>query len=200
MNSSIVANTLFSALEPHNSIVNVSNADDITRACQSLDGVELTNIQYVVPSESMSISHAESDSHMPSMSIAIPSSATHISKNSNDNAHNPLGFQQSTADHSAFIFSRGSSYVAILIYVDDIIVTGTDLDRIAKLKCYLDDKFHIKDLGKLKYFLGIKVARSSKGIALSQRKYTLNIWPKVDSQVANPFLLPWSSNISFLLK
>ncbi|KAK3042700.1 hypothetical protein RJ639_000758 [Escallonia herrerae] len=50
------------------------------------------------------------------------------------------------------------SFLAVLIYVDDVIVTGTDSAKISWLKHYLDTKFHIKDLGKLKYFLGIEVA------------------------------------------
>ncbi|KAK3033910.1 hypothetical protein RJ639_033545 [Escallonia herrerae] len=62
----------------------------------------------------------------------------------------------------------------VLIYVDDVIVTRTDSAKISWLK-YLDTKFHIKDLSKLKYFLGIEVAHSSDGIALSQRKYVLDI-------------------------
>ena len=46
---------------------------------------------------------------------------------------------------------------------------------INKVKNYLNDQFHIKDLGDLKYFLGFEVARSNKGLVLNQRKYCLEI-------------------------
>ncbi|KAK3042006.1 hypothetical protein RJ639_001708 [Escallonia herrerae] len=89
-----------------------------------------------------------------------------------------VGFIQSQSNHSLFIFTRQGSFIVVLIYVDDVIVTGTDSAKISWLKHYLDAKFHIKDLGKLKYFLGIEVARSSDGIELSQRKYVLDILTK----------------------
>jgi hypothetical protein len=55
------------------------------------------------------------------------------------------------------------------VYVDDIIITGSDVIGIS-LKSFLNSKFHMKDFGKLKYFLGVEVTRSKKGILLSQRK------------------------------
>ncbi|KAK3021989.1 hypothetical protein RJ639_045684 [Escallonia herrerae] len=61
-----------------------------------------------------------------------------------------VGFIQSQSDHSLFTFARKGSFLVVLIYVDDVIVTGTDSDKISWLKHYLDTKFHIKDLGKLK--------------------------------------------------
>lgn len=69
-----------------------------------------------------------------------------------------IGFTQSHVDHSLFISFAKESFVAVLIYVDDIIVTRNDALKICQLKTHLDSEFRIKDLGKLKYFLGIEVA------------------------------------------
>ncbi|CAH9127483.1 unnamed protein product [Cuscuta epithymum] len=85
------------------------------------------------------------------------------------------GFRQSKADYSMFTYLRGSYLTILLVYVDDIIITGADPFIIPLLKCYLSQHFQIKDLGPLKYFLGIEVARSKNGIFLNQRKYTLEI-------------------------
>ncbi len=62
----------------------------------------------------------------------------------------------------------------LIVSVDDIIVIGDDKEKIARLKTLLAQEFEIKDLGKLRYFLGIEVARSDKGIFISQRKYILD--------------------------
>ena len=63
----------------------------------------------------------------------------------------------------------------LLVYVDDIIITGDDIEGIAMLKEFLQKKFNTKDLRPLKYFLGIEIARSSHDIDLSQRKYVLDL-------------------------
>lgn len=65
--------------------------------------------------------------------------------------------------------------MALLIFVDDVIIASNNLDDIAAIKKFLHDSFTIKDLGELKYFLGIEVARSAKGITLCQPKYALDI-------------------------
>ncbi|KAI3681211.1 hypothetical protein L6452_35996 [Arctium lappa] len=69
-----------------------------------------------------------------------------------------LNFRQSHADHSLFIHKEGNVFVAALVYVDDVIVVGNSSEKIQQTKSDLDAKFSIKDLGTLKYFLGIEVA------------------------------------------
>ena len=69
-----------------------------------------------------------------------------------------LNFRQSKADHSLFLYNDKSVMIVVLIYVDDVIITGNCLTKIQEVKRKLDHEFSIKDLGVLKYFLGIEVA------------------------------------------
>ncbi|KAH9650091.1 protein kinase domain-containing protein [Citrus sinensis] len=86
------------------------------------------------------------------------------------------GYSQSQADHTMFYKHSIEGKLAVLIvYVDDIILTGDDLVEICRLKKVLARDFEIKDLGNLKYFLGMEFARSKDGIVVSQRKYVLDL-------------------------
>ncbi|MCH79635.1 retrovirus-related Pol polyprotein from transposon TNT 1-94, partial [Trifolium medium] len=85
------------------------------------------------------------------------------------------GYIQSKSDYSLFTKQRSSGFTVILVYVDDLVLGGTDAEEINHIKALLDTKFSIKDLGLLKYFLGFEVARSKQGISLCQRKYTLDL-------------------------
>ena len=78
-------------------------------------------------------------------------------------------YKQSNGDHTLFIKHSTSGEATILIvYVDNIIVTRNYDKEKLSLKHCLVQEFEIKDLGKLKYFLGIEVAHSKKGIFISQ--------------------------------
>ncbi|CAL9006318.1 unnamed protein product [Prunus brigantina] len=101
-----------------------------------------------------------------------------------------IGFQQSRADYSLFTLVRGNSITVILLYVDDIIITGNDEQEIRNLKQFLNGCFRIKDLGLLKYFLGVEVARSKDGISICQRKYTLDILEEAGLLGVKPTKVP----------
>ncbi|KAM2568499.1 hypothetical protein TB2_008722 [Malus domestica] len=74
------------------------------------------------------------------------------------------GYQQGNADHTLFIKRKDGKVTLLIIYVDDMIVTGDDTMEIKCLQRHLSSKLEMKDLGELKYFLGIEVARSQEGI------------------------------------
>ncbi|KAL5737920.1 hypothetical protein ACOSP7_030681 [Xanthoceras sorbifolium] len=84
-------------------------------------------------------------------------------------------YEQSKADYSLFIRKQGKSFTALLIYVDDILITGNDSMSITDIKKFLHNKFRLKDFGKLKYFFGIEISASRNVIFISQRKYALEI-------------------------
>ncbi|XP_059627195.1 uncharacterized mitochondrial protein AtMg00810-like [Cornus florida] len=83
----------------------------------------------------------------------------------------------------------------LLVYVDDIIITGDDASGIAQAKLHLQKSFDVKDLGPLRYFLGIEVARSRRGISLSQRKYVLDLLQDTGMLGCRPASTPMDPNL-----
>ena len=80
-----------------------------------------------------------------------------------------MNYHQSQGDHTLFIKHNSSGKLtALIVYVDDIIVTGNDEWEIQRLKTSLSNESEIKDLGSLKYFLRIEVTHSKGGIFISQ--------------------------------
>ena len=59
--------------------------------------------------------------------------------------------------------------------MDDVLIASNDKNKIDEFKVLLDQKFKLKDLGDLKFFLGLEVTRTDKGIALCQRNYALEV-------------------------
>ncbi|KAL0561798.1 hypothetical protein IC582_002241 [Cucumis melo] len=104
-------------------------------------------------------------------------------------------FKKSTADCSVFIRKNGDSITIILVYVDDIIISGNNNQKLKEVKEMLKRKFDIKDLGKLSYFLGIEIAHSTKGLFLSQRKYTLDLLKETGKLGTKPATTPMETNI-----
>ncbi|GJY69944.1 ribonuclease H-like domain-containing protein [Tanacetum coccineum] len=103
-------------------------------------------------------------------------------------------FVQSINDHSLFTKTKDNKFIALLVYVDDIVVTGNCVNEIDKFKVFLKLKFKIKDLGPLKYFLGIEVIRSDKDLCLTQRKYCLELLKDYGLHGCKPVSTPMVPN------
>ncbi|GJQ89693.1 putative RNA-directed DNA polymerase [Tanacetum coccineum] len=104
------------------------------------------------------------------------------------------GFVQSKYDYSLFTKTSGDMVLMLLVYVDDIVITGNDNSEIGKFKEILKSKFQIKDLGNLKYFLGIEVLDNDDGVCLSQRKYCLEVLHEYGLLAGRPVETPLAEN------
>ncbi|GJZ69683.1 ribonuclease H-like domain-containing protein [Tanacetum coccineum] len=83
----------------------------------------------------------------------------------------------------------------LLVYVDDLVITGNNVDEIEKFKRFLSNKFKIKDLGELKYFLGIEALKTAIGLCLNQRKYYLELLHEYGLLACRPVMTPLPENI-----
>lgn len=89
-----------------------------------------------------------------------------------------------------FYFIKEGVQVYVLIYVDDILVTGNEPNVIDQFVANLNDEFALKDLGELSYFLGIEVHRDDTGFHLSQKKYILDLLDRLDMMHIKPCHTP----------
>ncbi|PRQ29721.1 putative RNA-directed DNA polymerase [Rosa chinensis] len=105
-----------------------------------------------------------------------------------------VGYRQSNSDHTLFLKHQQGKVTALIIYVDDMIITGNDTVEIDRLQRQLAFEFEMKDLGELKYFLGIEVARGREGIYLCQRKYILDLLTETSLLDCRPVDTPIEQN------
>nr|GEW28183.1 retrovirus-related Pol polyprotein from transposon TNT 1-94 [Tanacetum cinerariifolium] len=110
-----------------------------------------------------------------------------------------LDFKGSKTDPSLFIYSRGDTLFYILVYVDDIIVTGNNICTIDNIIFQLGSTFALKDLGPLNYFLGIEIVPHVSGILLFQKKNILELLQSVCLSNCNPVSSPTVTSSSLSL-
>lgn len=110
-----------------------------------------------------------------------------------------LGFRGSKTDPSLFIYSSGGTLLYMLVYVDDIILTGNNPIAIDNIVNRLSTTFAVQDMGPLSYFLGIEVTKQGPDLILSQRKYILEILQKAGLSHAKPVDTPITTTANLAL-
>lgn len=100
------------------------------------------------------------------------------------------GFQQSCFDPCLFLQHTATSFLALLVYVDDVLIIGSHESTIVEAKHFLYSFFTIKDFDYAKYFLGLEIVRQPHGTYLNQRKYILDYLIDVGLSGAEPAATP----------
>jgi hypothetical protein len=101
-----------------------------------------------------------------------------------------LGFKGSLVDTSLFIYLHGSVQVHMLVYSDDITITGTHPIVISTFILKLQQEFPLKDLGPLNFFLGIQVIQTTSSLHLCHTNYILEILRKAHTVDSKPSKSP----------
>ncbi|KAL9238891.1 hypothetical protein vseg_013261 [Gypsophila vaccaria] len=109
------------------------------------------------------------------------------------------GFNNAISDTSLF-YKHGTHSLFLLVYVDDIIITGSDPNTVDRFISTLAARFSLKDLGHLTYFLGVEVLPCPHGLFLNQHKYIRDLLQKAKMSEAKPASTPLDSNTSLTLK
>eukprot|EP00253_Pinus_taeda_P004174 PITA_04174 len=105
------------------------------------------------------------------------------------------GFSRCYSDNTVYTKKVGNSLIILVLYVDDLILTGSDPNLINHVKSSLKKKFEMTDLGHLLYFLGLQVLQSKEGISLSQSKYACDILRHFHIEDCKPAPSPFQSGV-----
>ncbi|GKC72140.1 retrovirus-related pol polyprotein from transposon TNT 1-94 [Tanacetum coccineum] len=111
-----------------------------------------------------------------------------------------IGFKQSYVDTSLFTLSTSQSFITLLVYVDDILIAGNNKGLIHNIKQHLNDKFSIKDLGPLHYYLGIEFLWNATGLAMGQRKYALELVAQAGLLDTKPSTIPLDPTAKLIME
>ena len=106
-----------------------------------------------------------------------------------------FGFNQSCHDHCLFTKGEGDDFLALVVYVDDVLITGPNENKIKEVKEQLHQAFTIKDLGQASYFLGVELLKTEKGLFVNQRKYIMDILDDAGLTGVKPTTTPVMKNV-----
>ena len=111
-----------------------------------------------------------------------------------------MGFHTSKADSSLFIYSNESNLCYLLVYVDDLVITGNNPTLVtAFIQQQLGDMFSLKDMGPLHFFLGVEVIPTKADLFLTQHKYICELLANSNMSGAKDISTPMSTSQSLQL-
>ncbi|RVW47730.1 Retrovirus-related Pol polyprotein from transposon TNT 1-94 [Vitis vinifera] len=107
-----------------------------------------------------------------------------------------IGFKRCEADHCCYVKSFDNSYIILLLYVDDMLIAGSDIEKINNLKKQLSKQFAMKDLGAAKQILGMRIIRDKANgtLKLSQSEYVKKVLSRFNMNEAKPVSTPLGSH------
>lgn len=103
-----------------------------------------------------------------------------------------LGFKRCSKEPSLYRKEAKQDLLIVVVYVDDLLVTGSSLVAISKFKEEMATKFEMSDLGKLTYYLGIEVLQHNDGITLTQERYVSKILKEAEMGECNAVKYQWN--------
>jgi hypothetical protein len=106
-----------------------------------------------------------------------------------------LGFQRSSSEHGVYTRQQGERRLIVGVYVDDLVITGSNGNDITQFKAEMKEIFRMSDLGLLSYYLGIEVHQDENGITLRQATYADKLLERSGLQDCNPMLAPMESRL-----
>ena len=111
-----------------------------------------------------------------------------------------LGFSHYLSDSNVYILRQDNELLILVLYVDDLILTGSSTILIDKVKFDLQQQFDMEYLGLLHYFLGLQVTQSTYGIGLSQPKYALDLLSRFHMMDCKSAPTPFLSGVKLSAK
>ncbi|XP_061357487.1 uncharacterized mitochondrial protein AtMg00810-like [Gastrolobium bilobum] len=112
-----------------------------------------------------------------------------------DNYFKKDGLEQCPYDHALYIKKKGGKILLVALYVDDLIFLGNDEGMIQDFKKKMTKEFEMKDLGLMRYFLGLEVRQEKSGIFVSQEAYAKGILEKFKMSDCNPVSTPMEPDV-----
>jgi hypothetical protein len=103
-----------------------------------------------------------------------------------------LGFVRRRVDHCVYSKKVGNHFIYVVLYVDDMLLVGNNMDVIKEVKSQLSSKFDMKDLGAANFIMGMEIKRDheNRKLWLNQRKYVETILQRFNMHGSKPVKVP----------